>query len=362
MKLTNNILITIILGAFLFSCGTPKTFTQYSDSILKLDRTEFVRMDTINSHFLFNYARQMEILKDSLLIIFDDGVDGNCFHIFRQNGELLKSFGRLGRGPGEIIGSTGFSLSENGDKLYSYDDMRKVMIEYNLELLLVSDSLVYNEKPVINSIRENIKDAGKRYTTVYHAPYYDDNSFLVFGNDDNLRIGIYENEIIKNLYSEYPLLVKTNNIEEIWSVFGNSVKYKVSPDGSKIVITTYIGAVMELFDIKSKEVRHRQLVPLYKPIYNIAQGAIPTWVTSSEETIIGFTEVYVTDNYIYASLMGENNKEGHFIYVFDWDGNVVSKYDVMYDVLAIAVDENSRNIFSVINKGDNGISLVKCQY
>lgn len=187
--------------------------------------------------------------------------------------------------------------------------------------------------------------------------------FIAKGNDDKLRYGFWDptNETFHNIYTDYPQL--SNEDEDNWALTEYAVKAKLSPDGKTLVSATYIGGILELFDIDDNGLKLRTARFFFEPRYNYAQGAKPRWVTTSSESIIGFEDLFLTNDAIYGLVWGverpqmENSMPQ--LFCFDFDGNPVKSY-ILNDALeSVAVDDDG----TIYGVGCDSVGQYKlCKY
>jgi len=291
--------------------------------------------------FMFSGPHDM-MIADSLLIIHDADRQEFPLHIFnKKTGEYIKSFGKTGIGPGELKISESAMYDKDSNSITLYDPNLRKIVSYSLNGILQKEAPLFEEvmlKNTPNFIRQCMR--------------YQDMYFLQ-GNNDQMRFGILSHEdSLSVLWSQYPRLVTDK--EENWAIWGYSSKWKLKPDASKMVITTYIGTAIEILNVNQPWKIDRSIViPIHKPIYKLAQGAKPKWVTTDDETIIGIDKVFVTDHFIYVSIYGVplNKMEKTFpkLLVFDWKGNPVVEYSFQERITAFAVDENNRVIYASID-------------
>ncbi len=89
---------------------------------------------------------------------------------------------------------------------------------------------------------------------------------------------------------------------------------------------TYLGGVLELFDLDDNcSLSLAKILYIYEPKYGIAEGAIPKYVVFNETTQIGFEDIYVTNNSIYALFISIGMKLYLRKSVFDWEGIPITK-------------------------------------
>ena len=89
----------------------------------------------------------------------------------------------------------------------------------------------------------------------------------------------------------------------------NGGHLEVSPDGKHAVLATSIGGIIQCYDIENRLIKVRWLKLFFPPIYKIAEGANPIWITWEPETQMGFEDLYVTNQTIYLLLNGKFAKD-----------------------------------------------------
>lgn len=357
--MSNRLLFSLLGLLWMNSCQTIPD--QYSGDPAFAD-TESLSAEIINASFLFDFPRQI-LHKDTLLIIRDVNavIDGDAchFHIFSNKGSHLGSFGRRGRGPGELLESTTLTLAEDG-WVYAYDPLSQKIIGYNLNMLSPIGQYEFKEfdlQDVLAGLSE--PQAYTRITDILHIP---EQQYLVIGNNDKLRFGIYaENARVKSIWNEYPRLTERGTPAEFWSVFSSSGKARLSPDGTKLACGTYIGAVLECFFIDSLQMSQSGIRKIYQPRYDIFPGVSPVQITRNDQTVIGFEDIYPTNRYIYTLLSGCSQQDYRYpnrIAVFDWSGNPVRSYQTDRQLCKLAVDEEHGVIYALTAEEEKECELV----
>ena len=272
------------------------------------------------------------MILDSLLVIHDSYKQVECFHIFRKNdGMHIRSFGRKGRGPGEFKDIS--SVNNNYDGTITvYDPNYKKIVKFDILNVLQDRKPYFTEYTVLKAPNFITQ------TLLYK------NNFIVKGNDNKLRYGFWDssNEIFHAIYSDYPHL--SNDDEDNWALTDYGAKVRLSPDGKMLVATTYIGGILELFNVNDNGFKLKTSCFFFEPKYEYAQGAKPRWITTSSESIIGFEDLYLTNKAIYGLAWGveipmmENSKPR--LYCFDFDGNPVKSYVMEESLESVAVDND----------------------
>ena len=91
-----------------------------------------VEVQVLNEQYLFRYANQ-PLLYDSLLIVGDLNDEAYICIFNRYSGNLIRSFGRRGNGPGELVTPVGYSVDKEKGFLYVNDYGRKSIFKYDLK-------------------------------------------------------------------------------------------------------------------------------------------------------------------------------------------------------------------------------------
>lgn len=131
-------------------------------------------------------------------------------------------------------------------------------------------------------------------------------------------------------------------------------------------MATQLGEVLEIYNLQDSS-RTIKYGPNGEPVFQISQSeGIPTG-------IMGFSDVVVTDNYIYTVFHGRTFKEianamqegeeledgGRYIYVFDLNGNPVKKYILDRAIYGIDVNEDTGTILATDVNSDEPILAFK---
>lgn len=125
-------------------------------------------------------------------------------------------------------------------------------------------------------------------------------------------------------------------------------------------MATQLGEVIEIYDLKdgTKKIIHG---PNGEPEFQIQAGeGIPTGV-------MGFSDIKITDKYIYAVFHGQSFKEmmqtyergekpedgGRYLYIFDHEGKPIKKYTLDHAIYSIAIDEATGTIIATDVNSDS---------
>lgn len=242
--------------------------------------------------------------------------------------------------------------------MYAFDEMSYKIVEYNVDSLL-SEKKVFQEYLVD---RKKIPQSNIP-TILYDMIPLKERLFLVKANHGDFRFGIFEasdKRIVPVYRSFLEEGLDITSREELWSLFSGMTYTALSPDKSKLVNATYIGGIMEMFTVdgEREKISLADSSYIYEPVYGLAQGAIPAFVVPDDKTQIGFEDVCVTDELIYAVLrdIGEHDKPT-FITVFDWKGNIQKRIEVGKRIEKICIDEHRKRMYLLVSNKENGYEL-----
>ena len=346
-----NFSILILIGTILLGCHLTKEKIEFSNRVICSDSISR-GLVVLNDTFLFSYPLQMECI-DSMLLVLDN-VNNNFFHLFTLKGVPIKSFGEKGQGPTDFINVESFNLSEDRKNMYAYDTSLRKIVKYDVSSFL-KDSL---KSEVIQVNYDSLPQA-EVPTIVYDMLSLKDSNFLVKANHKGLRFGLLKDRKVTQLYNSFSDCVNTNDDEEVWSVFCSNTKTKLRPDRTKMLNATYLGGVLELFDLDDNcSLSLAKILYIYEPKYGIAEGAIPKYVVFNETTQIGFEDIYVTNNSIYTLLhsIGSETLPSE-ITVFNWEGIPITKIKTGCSLSNIAVDEKDNAIYVIAENEQNAYEL-----
>lgn len=340
---------------FVFGSCTFNNGVTFSNSI-EAPIVENKQLTVLNDTSLWNFPQAIGVT-DSFLIVLDN-YDGLFFRTYSLDGKPLTAFGNRGQGPGEFLNVRKFHLSSDNKLMYAFDEMSYKIVEYNVDSLL-SEKKVFQEYLVD---RKKIPQSNIP-TILYDMIPLKERLFLVKANHGDFRFGIFEasdKRIVPVYRSFLEEGLDITSREELWSLFSGMTYTALSPDKSKLVNATYIGGIMEMFTVdgEREKISLADSSYIYEPVYGLAQGAIPAFVVPDDKTQIGFEDVCVTDELIYAVLrdIGEHDKPT-FITVFDWKGNIQKRIEVGKRIEKICIDEHRKRMYLLVSNKENGYEL-----
>lgn len=340
-------IINIILFFSLFSCTSKSDVfinSRYKDFPQEQElKAKTIILDTA----LFRYPFRIHVQGDRAVVLDLHGTD-YYFHAFDYpDFNYLSSFGKRGDSPEEMLSAENFRW--NGNYLYTLDANKLELTK--LGFALSTDSLLREE--AVNLDKELLRPLDFVVCTdsTFIIPDYSgDSRFCQVSRDGKLlrKFGMIPSVNEDALKNARPALAQA------WRSF---IDY--NPRNSVLAAVTQLGEVLEIYNLKDST--HIVCIgPHGEPEFQVSEGyGIPTG-------IMGFSDVQVTDNAIYAVFHGRTFKEiareaqkgqgldgGQYIYVFSLTGEPLRKYVLDHYIYGISVDEQKGIVIATdVNKDE----------
>ena len=173
-------LFLFILQIVVISCATKQKETQSNPDLLIIDLDDIKTKETIKASDFFKNPKSIILetnekslignigqiyIDDNRIIIFDDSKNLNVL-VFNSDGTFSHKIGELGRGAGEYISISDFTVDDKKDEIYLLDSEDAKVKKYSL-----------SSGEFINSIPINSKRMSR------HIQYQDNNLYV----DANLK-------------------------------------------------------------------------------------------------------------------------------------------------------------------------------
>lgn len=339
----------ILLIGSLFSCTetSVKHYPRYSDfPEEKALCAEVISLDTI----LFRYPFRVAV-RDSVAIVMDLHNADNYYHAFSYPGwKHIVSFGKRGEAPEEMLSAETFQWNADSHSIWAIDANKMQLSQWD-----VSVSNHTADRQTVIPLDSKLIRALDFYAM--------DSCFLIpdyLGEHRFNRVTpqgkLFRSEGVIPTETEY----KEASLPALAQAWRSFIDY--NPSNGVLAFVTQLGEVLEIYNLK--ENTHVVMYgPNGEPKFQFTEGeSIPVG-------IMGFSDVQVTDKYIYAVFHGRTFKEiqashqqggtpedgGRYIYVFDLQGNPVRKYTLDHAVYGIDVDEETGTIIATDVNSDEPI-------
>ena len=336
-------IIACLISLFSFSLSSCRQEVQKTN-VAYVDFPRVIPQDSI----LFRYPFRVHVQGDKV-VVMDLHATEYFFHAFRYpDFQYLTSFGKRGDAPEEILSAENFRW--NGAFLWTLDSNKSELTRFGFALS--GDSQLRQEAVNLDKDILRALDFVMCEDSTFIIPDYSgDSRFCKVCRDGKLmhKFGVIPTVNEDALQNVRPALAQA------WRSF---IDYN-SRNGI-LAVATQLGEVLEIYNLKDSTHIVR-VGPCGEPDFKVSQGyGIPTG-------IMGFSDVQVTDNAIYAVFHGRSFKEiaqsarsginlpdgGQYIYVFSLAGEPLCKYVLGHYIYGITIDEQRGVIITTdVNKDE----------
>jgi hypothetical protein len=282
--------------------------------------------------------------KDNRLIVLDLHHPDYFYHLYSFPGfEYLYSFGKRGQGPGEILSAENFRFAN--DSIWMLDANKHLLAKGS-----VQDRVNLNHPMEVPLDKDIIR--------ALDFALYNDSCFIIPDYSGQHRFHIvHKDGSILSSHGEIPSQEHSERNMALAQAWRSFIDY--NPKNHILAMATQLGEVLEIYNFEDST-HIVKVGPHGEPEFQTAQGmAIPSG-------IMGFSDVQVTDHYIYCVFHGRSFKEivhqkppvidgGKYIYVFSLKGEPVCQYTLDHYIYGIDVNEDSKEIFAVDVNSDQPI-------
>jgi hypothetical protein len=298
------------------------------------------------------------LLHDSILVIANYKGEP-LIELYDIYGNAGKKFLTIGNGPEEVLCVGNLQASVTNNSIYVYDLFQKKFLKFDIKRNFqsaVNPDTIYNYSGYLYLHQKDstvLFDKLLMGKDCLIGESQDVRGRIVMMNFDGSLIGFAGN---------YP----PKMYEEL-SDYGNAdlyaAAYILSSDASKLVLTTYMADMIDIFDISKVSApelvwSHTGFLPHDLYILNPSQAA------HTKESRHGYSGLTASDNFIYALFSGRQLKEknysyGNIIRVMSWDGTNRFELQSNMDLRRISVSSDDRKIYAIaIDEADNPLVVV----
>jgi len=261
------------------------------------------------------------------LLIYCDRYKGKSLSVFDlKNNRFVGRFVSEGQGPNEVIPLLFLFPYPQKDKLYTYQR----------DMAIISIFDVPNFQ-----MQNNIKIAS-RPTSMQKAKDY----YIGMGIFDKGRFGIYDNNG-EFLYTggTYPYQGEGMKISTAYTLYQGQIC--ANPEKNYFAAGCLFSDHISFYEVTENEVILRKEYYSYDTTVGYTNR-----LEIKNNSILNYTWAFGTASYYYMLFSGKTYGEtgktggGHYIIVFDWQGNYVKTYNTDYEIYTFCVDENNNCIYA----------------
>lgn len=299
----------------------------------------YVKTEIFNDTIYTRMAWGMASYKDYIILLAN--IDECQFQLYnKETGERVKGFGRLGRGPQEILPVSNFHVNESRGILTSYFQAARQILVFHL------DSIIQGKEHFMDKIQ--IQECTDM-TFLEALPVH--RNLLLYGGKceaypNGARFSFFSDRgEYLSAYDEYPVISTSDSLLQASNWLDLNLTRTVSPDGRKFAEATRLGGIMEIFEV-TDSIKPVALKGFYRPHFYLDNGR----QIYTEKTQFGFYYLNSSDRAIYALSFNGANSEmlpSCDLQMFDWLGNPVKKYKADKMLLNVCVDEKRHKAYAL---------------
>lgn len=287
---------------------------------------------------IFRFPYRIRVQGDTVAIL-DLHASEHFIQLFHYpDFSYIASLGRRGDSPEDMLSAE--NLRWDGNSLWTLDANKSQLTRYGLSLS--GDSL----------LREEVVSLDKEILRALDFVVYDDSTFIIpdYSGESRFCWVDRKGKLLRKMgeipsINEEALMQARPALAQAWRSF---IDY--NPRNGVLAAVTQLGEILEIYNLKDSTHVVR-IGPNGEPKFKVSEGyGIPTG-------IMGFCDVQVTNDAIYAVFQGRTFKEiaeaaqkgdmadgGRYIYVFNLTGELLRKYELDYAIYGMFVDEQKGTI------------------
>lgn len=280
---------------------------------------------------------------DSTLIARDDSGDGLFVLIDTKRKQVIGTYGSRGQGVNEFLQPSSFQTI-NDTVVGVYDVWKRALVELNLR----------------NMIRGVVD-----YPVVLKSSLMS-TSVVPTAFDTFVGLGIYEDCMLKLMdkngkviasFFEYPYKDDTEKeIKGRARAMAYQGTFHSNPAKDKAVYAVNGAPMVYFYKMEQENITEMNRFVFGYPSYKPELTEHSTSALMSKDDKKGFIDSYVTNKYVYLAYSGKSYGEcqlkafsASVIYVFDWNGIPVRKYNLDVDITSFCVSDNDRELYGFSN-------------
>ena len=270
--------------------------------------------------------------------------DGTILHIYdKESGEPLMHTLNYGRGPKELLFDANISFLQESGTMVFFDIIASKRLDIDVDGLMEHglDAVeeVYWPSRLWN-LRNIALENGSLHT--YNISYLQRDTSSV----ERIELCDRNGNIIST-YNEFPVI---DDDRKRFMMYNNEL-IAVSPDEEKVVITTSVGGILEIFSMKDGELKNIATKYFIEPGFSI-EGDFCNY----DDLIYSFSDLCATDDAIYAAYGGESDFKSHTgcrnIAIFDWNGNPLKLIRTGHRIERLCLDSEDNALYAMIQDSE----------
>ena len=326
-----NIFLYILIAISIISCSKHLGF-DYKQNVIN------IKGEPLNINQLV--GKPNEIICIDTLLVYIDVYDEKTLSVFDlKNNSFIGRFVSQGQGPEEVFPSRFFFLQyPQKDKLDIYQSSAAILTTID-----VPDFRISNKIKIVSATTQQ-----RPPSEMQRAKNY----YIGTGMFEGGRFSIYNSDL-EYLYTDASYPFNGNDMEPSETFFTYQGKFCTNPDKNYFAMGCWFSDHIAFYEVTGNNIITLRKYSSSDVNVDVRSTNGRTGMRPKSESKISYTASFGTASYCYMLFTGktyaENNEKttgGHYIIVFDWQGNYIKTYNTDYEIHSFCVDENSNCIYA----------------
>lgn len=345
MRLFRRTLTGLAVVAWVYFAFYPRDRVSAGPALLEPDApTVIVRADIVHASEELAIPTDLEVVGGHLVLV-DRYADHPIHIVDATEGELLRSLGRAGDGPGEYRQLSSIAPVPGSSTAFWAYDMGLARLTY---VDLADEGTLQRpwEARLMTLQSDGARVTGIEWTSedrFLAAGFFPDGRLGEFGADGEMR----------GVLGALPSNPNHAPASVLQHAYMGTLK--AHPEGSRLALALRHASVIEIRDADGSLIA-RTVGPQedFEPKFETADTERGAKMRSGSDMRFGYIDMAVTGDRIYGLFSGRTREGysgratlGRYIHVFDWDGTLEEVIEVEDDLIAIAVPSDGSTLYAV---------------
>lgn len=299
-----------------------------------------------------NLPTSIELFGDKLFVVDPFDKEGMVKVIDLKTKDICFQFAPKGEGPNELlhVGSMDIYRDVKNNMIINlFDPTTQRLYIYNYDSL----SIMRNKyTPEVHNLSDS--------DVSFHELLKIDNGYVTTGKAEKYKYIILSDsfQVIDQfgMYRKKP----SDDIPDMLHAIANYGKSFISGNRYFLAEIIYNAPVLSFYDLKKKE-----------KLWEYCLGDLDYRIDGESiiyKSVVGYLSISLTDKYIYALYSGEKDKEddiatyGKMIHIFNYDGELVNKYQLSISAFSISVDYENKKLYALSHQPEPKIYIYDLFY
>jgi hypothetical protein len=348
MRVLKSTLLTMAVLAWGFFAFSPRDGTSAGPPLLEPTAAvaTMVRAELVHTSDALAIPTDLEVVGEHLVLV--DRYADESIHVLREDGTLVRSFGRQGDGPGEYRQLTSISRDPRSANAFWAYDMAPARLTYiDLE---DEESLERPWEARLFQLHSNARVTGIEWTA--------DGKLIASGFFPDGRLGLFASDG-EMLGSLGPLPDNPDGVPGTVLQHAYMGTLKQHPNGSRLAIGLRHASTIEIRDSGGNLIATTERPQDdFAPKFETQETDRGPKMKSGADLRFGYIDIAVTGDRIYGLFSGRTREGypgtanfGNFVHVFDWNGKLLRVLEFEdQDLIAIAIDDIRGTLYGVIHE------------